>query len=95
MQNVEVQHWYVEFSMAVKYPRGDVLLSAAGKMNSELRREVWANNISGGLEMARPLTREWVVGGAEEQQPPAGAEAGRPEAQTETAQIPGAAPEAE
>lgn len=62
--------------MAVKYPRDDVLLSAAGKMNSELRREVWANNIEvGGLEMAAAtLTEKVPVGGAEEQQPPAGAE---------------------
>lgn len=82
--------------MAVKYPRDDVLLSAAGKMNSELRREVWANNIEvGGLEMRRlRLLREGAGGGAEEQQPPAGGRAGRPRAQTETAQIPGAAPEA-
>ena len=40
-----VQCGHVEFSIAVEYPREDVLLSAVGKMNSELRREIWANNI--------------------------------------------------
>lgn len=38
--------------MAVDYPREDVLLSAVGKMNSELRREVWASNTDvGGITM--------------------------------------------
>lgn len=44
--------------MAVEYPREDVLLSAVGKMNSELRREVWANNTDvGGLNINQFMTQ--------------------------------------
>lgn len=44
--------------MAVEYPREDVLLLAVGKMNSELRREVWANNTDvGGLNINQFMTQ--------------------------------------